>query len=325
MRIQADPDRWDNDTATVMIQKYIHRKWSGPLSPHTNRDGATNSEIALHPKQCYHLKFNTIVGGLYGYSSMREGFYTAKAYCMMMQYLPAIVQKRADVRLHLKYGGNVKHDGQEDTVLSPRNGFDAWQARVSAIAPTEDLYTDILTSADQLYKSDGPLRGLNELIQVWKERLLIALGVPTALLDPQGNNTQEIKWGGLKFEILENEIRECQEAIEDLINEQFMPQWIGGDAKFRFNPITPEDWRANVDPLLKLFDSKIISQEYVLERLNMPSSAGIGTMVETPKASTANNFPQPQEMERYEVTKQGGTTVVTRHAENCGCGKCSGN
>lgn len=326
MRVQVDPANFDTRNATIAVQKYIHRVWTGPLAPQrSSTNTIASSEISLHPKQCYHLKFNTVVGGIYGYSMIREGFYTAKAYCMMMQYLPAIVQKRADVRLHFKYGGEVKHDGQIDTVLSPRNGFDAWIARTSAVAPTEDLYTDILTDIQQIYKSDGPLRGLNELIQVWKERLLIALGIPTALLDPQGNNTQEIKWGGLKFEILENEIRECQQTVEDLINEQFMPHWVGGDAKFRFNPITPEDWRANVAPLLELYNSRVISKEYVLERLQMPTSAGEGTMFEDVKKQIRvddTETGEDQSLERFEVTHQGGKTIVTQHREHCSCGKC---
>src|SRR6266852_4509045 len=47
---------------------------------------------------------------------------------------------------------------------------------------------------------------------------------------------------------------------------------------FHFNPITPEDWRANEAPLADLFQRGIISGEYVRDRLNIPEEAGTGTM-----------------------------------------------
>ncbi len=47
---------------------------------------------------------------------------------------------------------------------------------------------------------------------------------------------------------------------------------------FHFNPITPEDWRANEAPLADLYQRGIVSAEYVRERLNIPEDAGKGTM-----------------------------------------------
>ena len=49
---------------------------------------------------------------------------------------------------------------------------------------------------------------------------------------------------------------------------------------WRFNPITPEDWRANEAPLADLYTRGIVSAEYVRDRLNIPGSAGTGTMFE---------------------------------------------
>jgi len=58
--------------------------------------------------------------------------------------------------------------------------------------------------------------------------------------------------------------------------------------EFHFNPITPEDWRANEAPLADLFQRGIIRSEYVRDRLNIPEEAGQGTMAPpTQKAPTA--------------------------------------
>lgn len=51
---------------------------------------------------------------------------------------------------------------------------------------------------------------------------------------------------------------------------------------WRFNPITPEDWRANEAPLADLYQRGIVSAEYVRDRLNIPESAGTGTMFKPP-------------------------------------------
>jgi hypothetical protein len=48
--------------------------------------------------------------------------------------------------------------------------------------------------------------------------------------------------------------------------------------EFHFNPITPEDWRANEAPLADLYQRGIVSAEYVRQRLNIPEEAGSGTM-----------------------------------------------
>ncbi len=276
MRVYIHPDKWDKNRGEPLLDRYIQRKWTGPLGPNTQT--WAQSEIPLYPDQCIHLKFNRVVGGIYGYSMYREVFFSLKAYMLMLQYLPAIVQKRADIRLHVQYGGVIKHEDHEETVLTPAEGLDAWVARTANIAPSEDLYTDILTTVKQIYTNEGTVRGINELIQIWKERLLMGVNTPSSLLDPQGANVGEVKWGGLKFEMLENEVLEYQQELEDVINTQVTSRVCEGDAEFHFNPITPEDWRANVAPLVQLYQLQAISQEYLLQRLNMPAEAGKGTM-----------------------------------------------
>ena len=71
---------------------------------------------------------------------------------------------------------------------------------------------------------------------------------------------------------------------------------------WRFNPITPEDWRANEAPLADLYQRGIVSAEYVRDRLNIPESAGTGTMFEPPTPLAApplgSDIKQPEERRR---------------------------
>ena len=48
--------------------------------------------------------------------------------------------------------------------------------------------------------------------------------------------------------------------------------------RFHFKEITPEDWRANEAPLADLFQRRLVSAEYVRQRLKIPEEAGKGTM-----------------------------------------------
>jgi len=134
---------------------------------------------------------------------------------------------------------------------------------------------------------------VSEYISAWKERILVGLSVPASLFDIIRAGS-EVKWGELKFEILEDEIREYQEDLEDKINELLVPRLCSGEAEFHFNPITPEDWRSNVEPLLDLFKAKVISAEYVVDRLNMPEQARTGIMYE-PQASPFTAKPKSAE------------------------------
>jgi len=67
---------------------------------------------------------------------------------------------------------------------------------------------------------------------------------------------------------------------------------------WRFNPITPEDWRANEAPLADLYQRGIVSAEYVRDRLNIPESAGTGTMFKPPTPAPpplGSDIKQPEE------------------------------
>jgi hypothetical protein len=53
--------------------------------------------------------------------------------------------------------------------------------------------------------------------------------------------------------------------------------------RFRFEEITPEDWRANEAPLADLYQRGIVSAEYVRQRLKIPDEAGKGTTAPAPQ------------------------------------------
>jgi len=279
MRVFIDPNRFDVERAEPLTVKYIQRRWAGPLGPTPSAILGSNVEIDFHPEQIFHLAFNKLPGGIYGYSMYRETIYALKAYMIMLQYLPAIVQKRADPLLHISMGGRIlSEDGRERDFLPSEQEFLKWKSQIMNRQPGEDIFTDMLTHIEEVYKSGaGSLQGIQEYVQAWKERILVGLGIPGSLFDVIRAGS-EIKWGELKFEVLEDEIKEYQADLEDRINEVLVPRLTSGEVEFHFNPIHAEDWRASVAPLLDLYKAKVVSAEYVLDRLNIPREAGQGTM-----------------------------------------------
>jgi hypothetical protein len=295
MRVFINPNKFDTENAEPLVLKYVQRRWAGPLGPTPETILAQgNVEIDFHRDQIFHLPFNKLPGGIYGYSMYRSTIYALKGYCIMLQYLPAIVQKRADPLLHLKLGGRiVGEDGRERDYLPSDADLLKWKSELQNRQGGEDIFSDMLTTVNEVYQSSGSIKGVSEYISAWKERILVGLGIPASLFDIIRAGS-EVKWGELKFEILEDEIREYQEDLEDKINELIVPRLCSGEAEFHFNPITPEDWRSNVEPLLDLFKAKVVSAEYVVDRLNMPENARTGTMYE-PQASPFTAKPKPVE------------------------------
>ncbi|MEM3617897.1 MAG: hypothetical protein QXK47_02350 [Candidatus Bathyarchaeia archaeon] len=279
MRVFINPAKFDVERAEPLVEKYVQRRWTGPLGPTMTGLLGSNVEIDFHRDQIMHIAFNKVPGGIYGYSMYRSTIYVLKGYMIMLQYLPAIVQKRADPLLHLILGGTVKsEDGREKTYLPTQQELEQWKSTIQNRQPGEDIFTDALTTIQEVYKSHvGSLQGIQEYIQAWKERVLVGLGIPSSLFDIVTRGT-EVKWGELKFEVLENEIIEYQEDLADKINEVLVPRLCSGEAEFHFNPITPEDWRANVEPMVTLYNNKLVSAEYVLDRLNIPQQARQGSL-----------------------------------------------
>ena len=116
----------------------------------------------------------------------------------------------------------------------------------------------------------------------------------------------------MNFELMEDETRENQQPMEDLATDYVIPRLLlnlghelgdGPEVEFHFNPITPEDWRANVEPLRNLFHDKVVSKEYVLDRLNIGQEAAQGTMYEPQQREP---FPSGKLPEKFRVTTAGG-------------------
>jgi len=290
MRVVADPNRFDPVLGDVMVDRYVQRRWQGPLGPSPASAALQqNVEIDLHRDQVLHLRLNRI-GGLYGYSLMRETIFALKGYLLMLQYLPQIVAKRADPVLNFKMGGVITDGMQTRTYIPTAEEFQIAAKRFATRQSGEDIYTDILTSVEEVYKSQGPLSAIFNFMQLWKERIYLGLGIPTALSEIQGG---EIKWGTLKFEVLEQDIHEIQEDIEDLVNEKILPRITSQEAEFHFNEITEEDYTKDIDNMIKLKNAGIINQAYVLDRLNIPAAAGQGAAAAPPRVPGA-----PVAMER---------------------------
>jgi len=275
---------WDDPRSTIKIEKYIQRRWAGPLAP-TALLGS-ESEIDFHPDQILSLQFNKITGGIYGYSGYRETLFALKGCLLMLQFLPSIAQKRADSTLHIKMGGNkYTEQGSQVTTIPTNDDILSQKQFIENRMPGEDIYTDIFTVIDEVYKGGKGSERIDSYIQAYKERVLLGLGIPLTVATLAGG--QEIKWGTLNFEIMEDEVREYQQQVEDLVNDWIIPRLLlnlgyalgdGPEVSFHFNPITPEDWRANEAPLADLYTRGIISAEYVRDRLNIPEEAGSGTM-----------------------------------------------
>ena len=279
MRVMADPNRFDPTFGDVVVDRYVQRRWQGPLGPSPASTALQqNVEIDLHRDQVLHLRLNRI-GGLYGYSFMRESIFALKGYLLMLQYLPQIVAKRADPTLNFRMGGVVTDGLQTRTQIPTTEDFQLAAKRFATRQSGEDIYTDILTQVEEVYKSQGPLNAIFNFMQLWKERIYLGLGIPTALSEIQGG---EIKWGTLKFEVLEQDIREIQEDIEDMVNEKIIPRITDQEAEFHFNEITEEDYTKDIDNMIKLKNAGIIDGTYARDRLDIPTPAGEGAVVAAP-------------------------------------------
>jgi hypothetical protein len=273
-RIQVHPQRWDDIRHTILVEKYIQRRWAGPLAP-TYVLGS-DTELDFHPEQIFHLAFNKITGGIYGYSTFREVLFTLKGFLIMLQFLPSIVEKRADPLLTVTVGGEQTIGGVKQWVTPTNEDFLVAKDRIASRMPGEDIFIDAMTKIEEVYRGRGSAERVEEYITTYKERIMLGLGIPMSVASMAGG--AEIKWGTLNFELMEDEIREYQMTVENLVNEWVIPRIklnlgvSGEEVTFAFNEITSEDWRADVAPLVQLYASGIIPQEYVWRRLGIPPS-----------------------------------------------------
>jgi hypothetical protein len=106
----------------------------------------------------------------------------------------------------------------------------------------------------------------------------------------------EIKWGALNYEVLEDEVSEIQEIDAEEINRKLIPRLHpntkGRRANFQFNPVHPEDWRADAAALLPWVQGGWVSPAYARNRLKMPPEAE-----PTPEELEALQPEQPEQTE----------------------------
>ena len=222
-RIQIHPQMWDTDKATIRVEKVIQRRWSGPLAPTAVLGSQT--ELDFHPEQMLLLQFNKISGGIYGYSTFRETLFALKGYLVMLQHLPDIVHKRADSTIHFQHGGNkFTETGQEVTTVPTWDEIMNAKTWIDSRATGDDIHTDLFISSKPLYQGASGTERIELLLQYYKERVLMGLGIPLTVATLGGG--QEIKWGTLNFELMEDETRENQQKEEDLINDYVLPRML---------------------------------------------------------------------------------------------------
>jgi hypothetical protein len=284
MRAFVNQNTFDVVRAEQKVDRFVQRYFStySMSNYSTNLNSNKDTEINLHVNQVATLRFNRNSGQWYGDSMFRDSLSNIRGYLIMMHYLPAIVEKRAYPLLHVKMGlQEVKaSDGRAHTYLPTNTDFLTNKAAITSRMPNQDIFTDILTTIEQVYQNDGGLRGIQEYIQAWKERLLIGIGIPTSLFDLIKAGT-EIKWGDLKFQTLIDEINDMQGDMEQTLNDQIMPALVGtegGWAEAHFNQPTSQDFLNEVDAFLKVFYANMASREWISKQLHIPESALEGTM-----------------------------------------------
>jgi hypothetical protein len=244
-RIQIHPQMWDTEKATIKIEKVIQRRWSGPLAPTAILGSET--ELDFHPEQMLILQFNKITGGIYGYSTFRETLFCLKGYLVMLEMLPGIVARRADTTVHFRHGGDrFTENGKQVTTVPTEEEIRYTKTMIESRAATEDIHTDQFVESKPLYQGATGTERIELLLQYYKERTLMGLGIPLTVATLGGG--QEIKWGTLNFELMEDETRENQQKEEDLINDYVIPRLLLNLSPGRQLGDGPEvEMRLNVD------------------------------------------------------------------------------
>ena len=313
VRVEVNPDEFDPDTHEPKRIKFVQQRWQGPVNPtqaQQIKDKATGetygNQIYFHPDQMIHLRFNRIDGGIYGYSMFRETYFPLKAYLVMIQYIPAIFYKRADPMLLIRFGGEIINEMGQKEVWWPRTDdeFQAAKSRVSNRALTEDMYADIMTSVEEVYKNQGNLKGLEALLQVWKERIMMGLGIPPVLSETK---VASVRWGDLKYEDLLDEVREYQAEIEYVVNSKIIPRLTTDETvRFRFKKIKQDDYLALMRAALPPVQFGIVNKRWFVDTLEIdpkymkgaepmiglsanPLKGGIGGMTSNPNRTKSPN------------------------------------
>src|SRR3989441_10833944 len=134
----------------------------------------------------------------------------------MLQFLPSIVQKRADSTLHARIGGDrFTETGQRVTTIPTGDEILGQKQAIENRMPGEDIYTDIQTTIEEVYKGKGGTERIDTFPEYYKERALLGLGIPLTVSTMASG--QEISGGTLNFELMAHETRAHQQQCEALV------------------------------------------------------------------------------------------------------------
>jgi hypothetical protein len=274
VRIEIHPQEFDLANGEVYRSKYIQRRWAGPLAPTVAYPQSQQVELDFHPDQIFCMQFNRLPDGIYGYSIYRETLYALKGYLLMLQFLPTIVQKRADPLLHFKFGGDVQlPTGLTVTEVPSDDDIEMEKERFIARQPGEDIYTKVTAEIEEVYKGGRNSQDLIDFIHEYRDRCFLGMGIPLSIGVNEAG--QEVKWGSMKYEISEDEIRlEYQMPIEEEFNRKLMPLLGGSDEdRFLFPEISEEDQRADAIWLGDLWSKDLITRDFAVDRLKLTKKA----------------------------------------------------
>jgi hypothetical protein len=224
------------------------------------------------------MQFNRLPDGIYGYSIYRETLYALKGYLLMLQFLPTIVQKRADPLLHFKFGGDINlPTGLKVTELPSDDDIEMEKERFISRQPGEDVYSKMTVAIEEIYKAARNSADLIEFLHEYRDRCFLGMGIPLSI--GVNESGQEVKWGSMKYEVSEDEIRiEYQMPIEEEFNRKLMPLLGGSDEdRFLFPEISEEDMRADAIWLGDLWSKDLITREFAIDQLRLTKKALVGT------------------------------------------------
>jgi len=229
-----------------------------------------------------HLRFNQYRGSPFGIGDLQCVMLTVKQLLYMEQKLPEIVRKRADPTTWRQLANNVNGN----LVALSQKEFDMYKTILSAIEPTEDIYTGPqVNRIEEVYKGAGiaARQGLESFLEHFKRKLQSGLAVPDILLG-EGRMTTEAT-AKEQTELYHQDIRWKQRLgivpfIEDEIFTRETPPI--QNVKYRPSPLTPDDVYQASQRLINEVKAGIVGPMYARKLLGYPEDeAGLGATVQT--------------------------------------------
>jgi len=226
-----------------------------------------------------HLRFNQYRGSPFGIGDLQCVMLTVKQLLYMEQKLPEIVRKRADPTTWRQLGNLVNGN----LVALSQKDFDMYKQILSAIEPTEDIYTGPqVNRIEEVYKGAGiaARQGLESFLDHFKRKLQSGLAVPDILLG-EGRMTTEAT-AKEQTELYHQDIRWKQRLgivpfIEDEIFARENPPI--QNVKYLPNPLTPDDVYQASQRLINEVKAGIVGPIYARKLLGYPEDeAGVGAV-----------------------------------------------